>query len=88
MQYTIAYDNHNRLRLRCGDYVLTREKANGLTEQLLELQGVRTAQVNFRTGSILVTYTPAPAGDSCLGWGLAAFSDPGGGAYCGRTGGR
>lgn len=26
MQYTIAYDNHNRLRLRCGDYVLTREK--------------------------------------------------------------
>ena len=67
MQYTIAYDNHNRLRLRCGDYVLTREKANGLTEQLLELQGVRTAQVNFRTGSILVTYTPG-ARQEILAW--------------------
>lgn len=67
MRYTIAYDNHNRLRLRCGDYVLTREKANGLTEQLLELQGVRTAQVNFRTGSILVTYTPG-ARQEILAW--------------------
>lgn len=56
MQYTVAYDAHERLRLRCGDYYLSRGKANGLEEMLRGLSGVKTAEVNFRSGSILVTY--------------------------------
>lgn len=52
----IVYDNFNRLRVRCGSYVLTQKQSFGLANELKKLAYVENAEVNHVSGSILVDY--------------------------------
>ena len=56
MRYNIVYDNFNRLRVRCGSYVLTQKQSFGLANELKKLAYVENAEVNHVSGSILVDY--------------------------------
>ncbi len=56
MKFKIVYDNCNRLRVRTGNYTFTQEESFGIDDKLLEKEFIFTAETNFRTGSILVTY--------------------------------
>ena len=56
MRYQIVYDNHLRLRVRCGDYAFSQRQGYGIAAALNELSFVEKAEVNYRSGSILVTY--------------------------------
>lgn len=56
MRHNIVYDNFNRLRVRCGSYVLTQKQSFGLANELKKLAYVENAEVNHVSGSILVDY--------------------------------
>lgn len=56
MRCNIVYDNFNRLRVRCGSYVLTQKQSFGLANELKKLAYVENAEVNHVSGSILVDY--------------------------------
>lgn len=56
MRYKIVYDNYNRLRVRCGDYVFSQKQGFWLQEQMLNLEYVVDVQINYISGSILVNY--------------------------------
>ncbi len=56
MKYHIICDKPNRLRVRFGKYVLTKEQCYGLSELLLSLDGVKTVNANHINGSVLIEY--------------------------------
>ncbi len=56
MKYSIVYDRGRVLRVRCGDYAFTKTQGYGISAELSALPYVESAEANFRSGSILVTY--------------------------------
>lgn len=56
MRFNIAYDAHERLRVRLGDYAFSEEKAYGIEDFLSGKKGIISVKANFLTGSILLTY--------------------------------
>ncbi len=56
MRYEIICDQPNRLRLRFGKYVFTKEQCYGISDMLLSLTGVTFVKVNCRNGSVLIEY--------------------------------
>lgn len=56
MIYTITHDAPGRLRVRVGQWVITKDEAAGLANHLRKLEGVTDAQVRSANGSILICY--------------------------------
>lgn len=56
MRYKIVYDNYNRIRVRCGDYVISRGQALSIENDLKNSGYALNAEVNHKSGSILVNY--------------------------------
>lgn len=59
MRYTIVSDIPGRLRLRCGTALIDEEEAYGIAHVLMDVPGVRAAEVHTANGSILVAGDPA-----------------------------
>ncbi len=56
MKYHIVCDKPQRLRVRFGKYVISKEQSYGLSELLLSLTGVKNVFVNHVNGSVLIEY--------------------------------
>ncbi len=57
MKYNVIYDNNkDRIRIRCGKYVLTNEEGYGLTENLLKNNNITHVEIYPTNGSILIEY--------------------------------
>ncbi len=56
MKYHIVCDKPNRLRVRFGKYILTKEQCYGLSELLLCVNGVKNVSANEINGSVLIEY--------------------------------
>ena len=56
MKYTIVYDKYSRLRVRIGEYIISVKQAKGLEDEINALDFVEKAEVNRKSGSILVMY--------------------------------
>ena len=59
MRYAIVSDIPGRLRLRCGTSLIDEEEACGIAHVLMDVPGVRSAEVHTANGSILVAGDPA-----------------------------
>lgn len=57
MRFEIVCNQQNRLRVRFGKYVFTKEQCYGLTDMLLSFHGIINVVVNQVNGSLLVEYT-------------------------------
>ena len=57
MKYQIVCDQSNRLRIRFGKYIFTKEQCYTLDEMLLCIDGVTLANANSVNGSILIEYS-------------------------------
>ncbi len=66
MKYHIICDKPNRLRVRFGKYILSKEQCYGLSELLLSLDGVNIAQANSVNGSVLIQYKNKKSRDLVL----------------------
>ncbi|MDR2659551.1 MAG: heavy metal translocating P-type ATPase [Spirochaetaceae bacterium] len=58
MNYKIIHELPGRIRLCCGRYALSPEKAAALEQFLLALDGIKTARVSSITGSVLLVVNP------------------------------
>lgn len=56
MIYQIVHESRGRLRVRCGQWVISEEEAPCVARYLREQPGVLTADVRAANGSILLTY--------------------------------
>ncbi len=56
MKYTIICDRPNRLRVRFGKYILSKEQCYGITDLLLAFDGVKSAIATYHNGSVLIEY--------------------------------
>lgn len=54
MRFDIVCNQQNRVRVRFGKYVFTKEQCYGLTELLLSFEGINKASMNEVNGSLLV----------------------------------
>ena len=66
MKYTIICDQPQRLRIRLGKYIITKEQSYGLTDLLLSYDGISDVVINERNGSILVIYRGKNTRDQVL----------------------
>jgi cation transport ATPase len=58
MEYRIIHELPRRIRLRCGRYVFTPERASAVEQFLLTLEGVEAARASSISGSVLLTLNP------------------------------
>lgn len=56
MIYRVVHESRGRLRVRCGQWVITPEEAPCVARYLREQPGVLAAEVRAANGSILLTY--------------------------------
>ncbi|MDO5726091.1 MAG: heavy metal translocating P-type ATPase [Tissierellia bacterium] len=56
MRFKIAHNLPQRLIVRCGKYVFTRNEGYGIENFLLNLQGIENVKTNYANGSIIVNY--------------------------------
>lgn len=65
MVFDIASELPGRIRLRCGRNLFTEAEARGVAYLLMDLDGVRTAEVHPSAGSVFISFEP-PARESVL----------------------
>jgi hypothetical protein len=59
MNYRIVHELPRRIRLGCGGYAFSPERAAATEQFLLTLEGVETVRVSSETGSVLLTLEPS-----------------------------
>jgi heavy metal translocating P-type ATPase len=69
MTYRIVHELSRRIRVNCGRYAFTAERAAALEGFLRSREGVESVRVSCTTGSVLLTFDPACKGAllGCLG---------------------
>ncbi|MFV0440114.1 MAG: heavy metal translocating P-type ATPase [Lachnospirales bacterium] len=66
MNYTIVCNQPNRLRIRFGKYIFTKEQCYGLCDMLLSFDDIYSVDANVKNGSLLVEYKTTNAKNKVL----------------------